>query len=139
MIQDNTQRQGGMAGFVFLLLLVGGLVLTIQIQNLWEQPAISQPPISAHAAKHVGESLDAWRIATLISSRSCATVRYYCNGSRELYLCEDPNTGLVGGLIVASDVIVTGYGARARYWQRKLETGEWRPCQPNFIDLLGDF
>ena len=137
MIQENVQGHGGMVGLVFFLLLIGVIILAIQAQNLWHQPDISQPIVSDHAVKHVGERLDAWRIADLIKSKTCTTVRYYCNGRRELYLCEDPNTGLVGGLLVASDVIITGYGARAKYWQNKVESGEWKPCQPNFIKLLG--
>lgn len=127
-------RQRGGAGAFVILLLIGMLVVGVAGVGMAGNHTRSRPApppdveISSHAEKHVGQALDAWSIYAKFQADTCTSVRRYCALGRELYLCEDPETGLVGGLILAGDVVITGYGARARYWENKVKSGEWGPC-----------
>lgn len=88
--------------------------------------------ITSHAKKHVGEELDAWQIYALLLQGQCvASARYCRSDGTELYLCVDPVTGLMGGLMVLDDVILTGYGSGARYWGGKVR-GQNTPFRAEF-------
>lgn len=115
------QRHGG----TWILLCAAVLVAAVAI------PALGAVELSPHCAKHASEALSPARIQRMLASGECVEARRYCDAERglELYLCTDPRTGLVGGLILAGDVVVTGYGARAAYWQGKIGAGrQWGPC-----------
>lgn len=72
--------------------------------------------IASHAKKHVGQTLDAWRIYALLLEGKCVASKRYRNSSGgELYLCVDPVSGLVGGLFVTGKQ-ATGWGAHAEKW-----------------------
>lgn len=94
-------------------------------------------PVSSHAVKHDGQAMTAETLYRQLLAGQCTASRRFCNGQRELYLCADPVTGLVGGLIIeAGEIIVTGYGTRASYWGNKVGDGpvgslvsRWGECQ----------
>lgn len=86
--------------------------------------------IREHAAKHNDETLNAWIIYGQLLAGKCAASTVFCGGSEieKLYLCIDPVSGLVGGLLVFGDEIMTGYGSHATYWERVVERDNWEIC-----------
>lgn len=92
---------------------------------------IGIPPgyvINGHATKHQGEALDAWKIYTLILEGHCVASTVWCGRDMEkLYLCVSPS-GLVGGMFVLGDEIMSGFGARESYWESRLESDSWGVC-----------
>jgi len=97
----------------------------------WAPPGSLEIPddlnISGHAEKHAGQLLDAELIYARLLEGRCAAVARYCDGPRQLYICQDVETGLVGGMFVTGDLVITGYGARVRYWSDVVSDG-WRNC-----------
>ena len=117
----------GRGGRMGLLVLAGVVILAAVAM-----PALGALDLSPHCAKHASEMLNAERIQKMLAAGTCVETRRYCDAERglELYLCTDPGTGLIGGLILAGNVVVTGYGARAVYWEGKIGEGkQWGVCQ----------
>lgn len=85
--------------------------------------------INEHAAKHQAQQLNAWRLRQLLSQGQCVASRKWCGaGEKELYICADPVSGLIGGLLVVGDQIVSGYAGSTGYWQGKVAGSEWGRC-----------
>jgi len=86
--------------------------------------------IAEHASKHLAQSLNAWETYSMLTQGRCVATAVYCGGSEieKLYLCEAPS-GLVGGLIVLGDEILTGYGAKPRYWTGMIRRDHWEVCK----------
>ena len=77
--------------------------------------------VSPHAAKHAAEALDARRIYDMLLQGKCAAAARFCDSNgKQLYLCFDPVTGLLGGLFVQDGIIDSGWGSRASYWAGKV-------------------
>lgn len=84
--------------------------------------------ITAHAKKHLGEQLDAWKIYDLILEGRCTAAGKYCSPRGvTLYLCTDPVSGITGGLFVVGNAITSGYGSE--YWG-DLVRGDDAPFKP---------
>ena len=129
---------------VALMLLGGGLGEVSQAQVQAVRQSVSstvwaiegQVTIEAglrireHAVKHQGQALDAWKIYAQLLAGKCVASTMLCGGSEieKLYLCVDPASGLVGGLLVLGDEILTGYGSRAGYWESVVERDKWEAC-----------
>lgn len=85
--------------------------------------------IHGHAAKHQAQAMNAWQLQTMLSNGQCVASRQWCGtGSEELYICVDPVTGLIGGLIVVGDRIISGYAGSEGYWRGKVLGDEWGAC-----------
>jgi len=123
----------------FMLTMMGGVtadVAQVQVASApsWVQgQAIIRPglAINGHAHKHADQALDAWRIYGLLLAGNCVASTVYCGPSdiERLYLCTDPVSGLIGGLFVFGDEIMTGYGSREAYWKNKVRGSEWEVCK----------
>lgn len=88
--------------------------------------------VAVHAKKHESQVLDAWKIYTLLLEGKCVASAVFCDPSgKKLYLCVDPVSGLIGGMIVEAGEIATGYGAHASYWSSKVR-GSDAPFKSTF-------
>ena len=89
--------------------------------------------VSTHATKHEGEDLDAEKIYNMILQGKCAGVGQFCNSQgKQLLLCFDPITGLLGGIFVntVTGLVESGWGVtRFHYWGDKVR-GPEAPYQP---------
>jgi hypothetical protein len=85
--------------------------------------------IHPHAAKHKGEALWALSIYNMLRTGGCAASRKMCqNDGREIYLCQDPTTQMIGMLVVIPEkaMILTGYAPRDGYLYKQMK--RWRQC-----------
>ena len=113
-------------------LVLSALALTATVGILLQSVSISlrtphpdRIPIdytfNDHCKKHLTGAdkadLNAWEIYKMLKQGQCATVSRYCRvherrGPEMLWLCEDPVTGIIGGLFVVLEAgeIYSGYG-----------------------------
>ena len=134
---------------VALLLLGGGLGEAQRVQVQVQAQAVRQSPapaiewlrpdqvhvpsglaISAHAAKHSG---DTEKIYRMLLQGKCAEVAKFCGGSESefAYFCVDPITGIVGAVLQFGDEITTGFYERdgSGYWTKRVPKERWKTCQ----------
>lgn len=87
---------------------------------------------SQHTVTHSNQAWDAQRVYTALKAGQCAATARLCDTADkdvELWLCLDPRTHLVAGMVVAKSVFaITGYAARLSYWQRQIKIGRWEVC-----------
>jgi len=102
-----------------------------------------------HAFDHRGQELDAEKVYKLLLEGKCAVSSRWCGkdkyGSKEMYLCDDPVSGLIGVLIVYLEgsrtmkgrpAIYTGYGTtpekihklRNKVWIEEDAGEQFGPC-----------
>lgn len=97
-----------------------------------QQTAISNDLIiNDHAEKHRDQKANAWILYSLLLEGQCVASAKFCslNELEKLYICVDPVTGLVGGLFIIGDEIITGYGTRSfEYWDRTIINEFWEVC-----------
>lgn len=143
----GVQRSGAagvllVAGLVLLvgLVLLGAIgqveVPTIQTGAqagtkvpAWLRDQVTIPEgltIDGHAQKHQDQALDAWLLYDLLVNGQCVASRQWCKGGKELYLCVDPASGMIGGLLVNGNQIITGYAGSEAYWHGKVM--DWERC-----------
>jgi hypothetical protein len=84
--------------------------------------------IKDHATKHAAQQMNAWELQQMLHTGRCAASRKWCNGEKELYVCVDPVSGLIGGLLIVGDQIITGYAGSEGYWHGKVTEGDWGRC-----------
>lgn len=90
--------------------------------------------VSVHATKHEGEALDAEKIYALLLEGKCAGEAQYCNNKgKQLILCFDPVTGLLGGIFVsATGLVESGWGVSTfSHWGDQVR-GFDAPYRPEF-------
>lgn len=87
--------------------------------------------INGHATKHVSQQLNAWKLREMLQQGQCVASRMWCGGDKELYICVDPLTGLIGGLLVVGNEIITGYAGADGYWYDKVNGPEWADACSN--------
>lgn len=132
-----------LAGLVALTLLDPGLTKVDSIKIDWKLPYPDRLPpnltINNRCRKHLGEPLDAWKIYQLHLQGKCTMEDRYCrtsesHGPMMLFLCEDPITGITGGLfiILEKSEIISGYGngeTTFEYWtQEVIDQEVWGSC-----------
>ena len=105
--------------------------------------------INRRCQQHVGEAqLNAYRIYEMYKQGQCADENRYCrvdarHGPMMLYLCEDPVTGIIGGLFVILEKheIFSGFGyddshypgsSNFEFWMDVInnEDEPWDLCPP---------
>lgn len=137
-------RHSGLDLLPLLGLLVAGVVVaTLLLSTIsisWKQPLPDSIPwdytFNNHCRKHLGEQLDAWKIYDLLKNGQCTMEDRYCreddyHGSMMLWLCEDPVTGILGGLFVVLETqeIMSGYGESYEHWVDEVIDEEgWTAC-----------
>lgn len=80
---------------------------------------------------HAGQKMNAVETYKMLLAGECAMVARYCDEydpNKELHLCLDPVSHLVGGIYVVGNVIKNGYaGDGGDYWNKKLRQDESWP------------
>lgn len=143
-----TQTTGSIRAFLMLMmamLLAGAVMLGLSMLGQVQAVQIARPvqfstphwldghqvklreglTINGHAAKHQAQQLHAWKLRDLLLQGQCVASRRWCGGSKELYICQDPVSGLIGGLLIIGDEIITGYAGADGYWYDKVNSAEW--------------
>jgi len=99
---------------------------------VWASSPVNIPAdliINGHAAKHIGEELDAWKLYAMLLEGQCVASTVWCGGSdiEKLYLCTTPD-GLIGGLFRFGDEIMSGFQGPLDYWIRIRDRDNWEVC-----------
>lgn len=116
-----------------VLLLAAALLLTIP--GIADLPAL---PRSDHARLRGNEEV--WnpdRIADTMARGGCGQVTAYaCPDDTIIFTCSNPNNALQQlGLVIGKTIqqVITGYTARAGYWQKKVDGCDYLgPFSPSY-------
>ena len=87
--------------------------------------------IVEHTEKHKAAQLNAWKMYSMLLEGQCAASTRFCGGSdiEFLYICLDPVTGVIAGLLQFGDEIRSAFGYDdSNYWQERIRKGRWTEC-----------